>query len=146
MSKTTTKICIFCLKEIPHNRSKRNNKYFCDSFCQQGQKHKEYINRWQKGLEDGKRGERGTSAHLKKYLLKKYDNKCSRCGWNKINPTTNKKPLHLEHIDGNWKNNKEENLTILCPNCHSLTSTFGSLNKGNGRPGRMKQYYKGKSY
>ena len=26
-----------------------------------------------------------------------------------------------------------ENLKILCPNCHSLTPTFGALNKGNGR-------------
>jgi hypothetical protein len=25
---------------------------------------------------------------------------------------------------------------LLCPNCHSLTNTFGSLNNGNGRPNR----------
>lgn len=33
-------------------------------------------------------------------------------------------------------NNKEENLLLLCPNCHSLTSTYKGANKGNGRPGR----------
>jgi predicted HNH restriction endonuclease len=27
--------------------------------------------------------------------------------------------LQLHHIDGNRENNKEENLTLLCPNCHT---------------------------
>jgi hypothetical protein len=26
----------------------------------------------------------------------------------------------LHHIDGNYKNTTEENLQIVCPNCHSL--------------------------
>ena len=26
-------------------------------------------------------------------------------------------------------NNKEENLQLFCPNCHSLTETFGNLKK-----------------
>jgi len=26
---------------------------------------------------------------------------------------------HIHHIDGNPKNNKLENLILLCPNCHS---------------------------
>jgi 5-methylcytosine-specific restriction endonuclease McrA len=30
-------------------------------------------------------------------------------------------------------NHNEKNLNLLCPNCHSLTPTYGSLNKGNGR-------------
>lgn len=30
-------------------------------------------------------------------------------------------PLEIEHIDGNALNNKEDNLILLCPNCHSLT-------------------------
>lgn len=32
-------------------------------------------------------------------------------------------PIELEHIDGNHNNNELSNLTILCPNCHSLTAT-----------------------
>lgn len=32
--------------------------------------------------------------------------------------------LELHHIDCNPKNNKRENLTILCPNCHSQTDGF----------------------
>ncbi len=35
----------------------------------------------------------------------------------------------LDHIDGNRTNHKLENLRILCPNCHSQTTTFRSKNK-----------------
>lgn len=41
-------------------------------------------------------------------------------------------PLEVEHIDGDATNNSEENLTLLCPNCHSLTRTYRGANKGNG--------------
>jgi hypothetical protein len=27
--------------------------------------------------------------------------------------------LEVDHIDGNWYNNKQENLQFICPNCHS---------------------------
>ena len=35
----------------------------------------------------------------------------------------------MHHIDGDCTNNKIENLQLLCPNCHSLTSNLGILNK-----------------
>ena len=42
----------------------------------------------------------------------------------------NDKPLmcELDHINGNSKDHKLENLRILCPNCHSQTSTFRAKN------------------
>ena len=42
----------------------------------------------------------------------------------------NNKPLvlHMDHIDGNNKNNNLSNLRILCPNCHSQTNTYGGKN------------------
>ena len=43
-----------------------------------------------------------------------------------------------EHIDGNYMNNKEENLILLCPNCHSLTQTYKGANRNHGRQGRKK--------
>jgi len=46
--------------------------------------------------------------------------------------------LQIEHVDGNPYRHKEENLTLLCPNCHSLTATFGGLNKGHGRKYRKR--------
>lgn len=38
-------------------------------------------------------------------------------------------PLELEHIDGNSSNNKLNNLTLLCPNCHAFTDTYRGRNK-----------------
>lgn len=99
--------------------------------------YEEYIKRWKRGEETGRRGKEAISAHVRRYLFEKYESKCCECGWSKVNPTTNKVPLEVEHIDGNWVNNKEENLKLLCPNCHSLTSTYRSLNKGKGRKVRL---------
>lgn len=60
----------------------------------------EYIKRWKNGEENGKKGEYSISNHIRRYLYEKYENKCSLCGWNKINQYTNKIPLEIEHIDG----------------------------------------------
>lgn len=32
--------------------------------------------------------------------------------------------LHVDHKDGNYLNNKLNNLQFLCPNCHSQTDTY----------------------
>jgi hypothetical protein len=37
--------------------------------------------------------------------------------------------LELEHKNGNHFDNRLENLTILCPNCHAQTETYCSKNK-----------------
>ncbi len=64
------------------------------------------------------------SHKLRKRLLKDnyFEHKCYNCNLTKwLNqPIT----LELEHIDGDHTNNQIENLTLLCPNCHSLTSTW----------------------
>ena len=73
---------------------------------------------------------------IRKYLLKQSGYKCTECGWDKINPKTGKSPLNIDHIDGNSLNNHPANLKVLCPNCHSLTPTYGALNIGNGREQR----------
>jgi hypothetical protein len=77
------------------------------------------------------------SPFLKRYLLWKRGEHCSRCGWAERHPVTGKVPVELEHIDGNWENNAFENITLLCPNCHSLTPTFRALNRGHGRAERL---------
>ncbi len=74
--------------------------------------------------------------------MKKYDEKCSVCGWNVKHPLMGHCPLEIEHLDGNAENNKEENLTILCPNCHALSPHYKNLNRGKGRKWRMDKYIK----
>ena len=87
-----------------------------------------------------------SSRTSKSYLIKLHGAKCMECGWDKINPYTNKVPIELKHIDGNSENNELSNLKLLCPNCHSLTPTYKALNKGNGRHKRMERYKEGKSF
>ena len=38
--------------------------------------------------------------------------------------------LELHHINGDGKDNRLENLALLCPNCHSQTDSWGGRNSG----------------
>jgi Zn finger protein HypA/HybF involved in hydrogenase expression len=124
--------CPNCGKKI-----ESRNKY-CSSQCQADFQYKLYIERWKNGLEDGIKGMYSISSYIRRYLIEKYDGKCSQCGWSKTNPYTGKVPLEVHHKDGDYTNNDESNLDLLCPNCHSLTATYKASNLGNGRKERKK--------
>lgn len=122
--------CLNCGKE-----TKKDAVKFCSSKCDQELRYVTYIDRWKQGLENGMRGPHSLSHRIRKYLFEKFDSKCAKCSWSEINPVSKKIPLEVDHIDGNHRNNKEENLILICPNCHSLTPTYKALNK-NGRKDR----------
>lgn len=102
-------------------------------------KYDEYIKKWKSNKVDGRRGNYGVSVCIRKYLYSKYNCSCQNCGWNKVNPYTGKIPLEIHHIDGDCTNNKEENLQLLCKNCHSLTENYGSRNKNCTRIDKRKR-------
>ena len=54
-------------------------------------------------------------------------NQCEECGvseWNGKALT-----IQLDHVNGNSKDHRLENLRMLCPNCHSQTATWCGKNK-----------------
>lgn len=127
------RVCLVCGKPLT-----KYQKKYCSPQCTNDGKYQDFITKWKNGEEQGMRGEYNISRHIKRYLFEKYNYKCSKCGWGEMNPYSKLIPLEIEHIDGNYQNNKEENLTLLCPNCHSLTATYKGANRGNGRKSRKK--------
>lgn len=71
------------------------------------------------------------SSKLKKRLIEAglKEERCEICG---VGNEWNGKPLTLQihHINGNHRDNRIDNLQILCPNCHSQTVNYkGRKNK-----------------
>lgn len=122
-------LCLCCNKPTKQVTAK-----YCSLQCQHTFQQNQFVDKRLNGEVTGGRSNGLTvSAYIRSYLLKQADYKCSECGWGKKNLVTGKCPLEIHHIDGNPVNNHIINLKVLCPNCHSLTSTYKSLNKGNGR-------------
>jgi len=123
--------CFHCEIELKAKQIK-----FCGISCQQAHKYKENIFEWLNGSKTGLKYEGEVSNYVRRYLHEKTNSKCIKCGWGETNKVTGKVPLTVNHIDGNSNNNRPDNLELICPNCHSLTSNYGSLNRGNGRKKR----------
>jgi hypothetical protein len=72
-----------------------------------------------------------TPNSLRMYLIQKLGERCTNpnCGWDWSKPCT----VEVEHIDGDSENNDPTNLTLLCPNCHSMTPTYKGRNRGKGK-------------
>ncbi|MFD3640477.1 MULTISPECIES: HNH endonuclease [Streptomyces] len=49
--------------------------------------------------------------------------RCDACGTEPVwrgSPMT----LEIDHINGDWSDDRAENLRLLCPNCHAVTTTW----------------------
>jgi len=135
--------CINCGKECSGQTKGMSYKY-CSIKCQHEYIRKEFIKKWKSGEIDGTTCNGfSVSNHIRRYLLEKNSYKCEKCGFSGINPYTNTSILQIHHIDGDSSNNKEENLQVLCPNCHAMTDNYGSRNK-NATKGRTKYFGKDK--
>ena len=131
MPKKPRRSCLSCGKEPA-----RAQYIYCSNTCQAEYQYREYIQKWQGGEVDGLNTIGIVTGQIKKFLRRKFGNKCCLCGWSRVNSATGLVPLVADHIDGNWRNNSENNLRLVCPNCDALLPTFAALNKGRGRPNR----------
>ena len=70
-----------------------------------------------------------TTSKLRKRLISEgiFEHRCVSCGLDTW--LDNKIPLEIDHINGDRRDNRLENLRLLCPNCHALTSTYRGKNK-----------------
>jgi len=134
LKRRTPKKCKAC-DEILSTKSKSTK--FCSRVCYNKHRREKWIKDWKLGLKSFK-NVIACPLPIRKYLFEKYEHKCARCGWSEVNQYNGRMPLEVEHIDGNYENYNENNLILLCPNCHSLTKTYKGANKGNGRPKRRK--------
>ncbi|MFD9205247.1 HNH endonuclease signature motif containing protein [Streptomyces sioyaensis] len=79
--------------------------------------------------QDPSNSRRVRSDRLKRALLAAgTPERCALCG---TGPLWRGRPLPLEvdHIDGDWRDNRPQNLRLLCPNCHSATDSYRGRNK-----------------
>lgn len=80
---------------------------------------------WRKGKFEADFTYNGRGSH-KYVLIHERGHRCERCMLSDWlgSPIT----LELEHKDGDNKNNNKDNLELLCPNCHSQTTTWCGRN------------------
>lgn len=129
--------CLICGKLKNYKYSDKASNKYCSIACQSSHKKNfsflEFIE-----------GKLKYSKTIKPHLAFLFGEKCSVCG---IESWNNKKiVLELEHKDGNSLNNHPSNLCLMCPNCHSQTTSYKGKNKGNGRYSRRQRYKEGKSF
>ena len=130
--------CIEC--GVPKKAARHTSSLlYCSNSCQQEYQYKKYIMSWISGEISGTSDKTmSVSGYIRRWLFRKANGCCEKCGWTAVHPTTGKIPLQVNHIDGEWKNCRPENLELICPNCHSLTPNYGALNKGKGRKERKR--------
>ncbi len=70
-----------------------------------------------------------TDRSRKKWLIAKH---CHQCFWCKGKEWMGQPiPIEIDHISGNSDDNSEENLRLLCCNCHAQTPTYKSKNRAS---------------
>lgn len=124
--------CVDCGQLVADARTKRCRS--CHSKWLIQQRSAKKVERWLSGGPGGSKWK--IYKGVREFLFEEANYKCTLCGWGEINPFTNSVPLQIDHINGDAEDHSRNNLRIICPNCHSLTETYGVGNMGNGRSWR----------
>lgn len=112
-------------------------------YCSVSCRSEHRISRWLRG-EISATNKYALAGWAREWVLQRSGLRCEaiderdgkRCRENRLHPRSARTVLQVDHIDGNWKNDRPENLRAICPTCHALTETFGKYNKGPGRAWR----------
>lgn len=116
--------CYICDKQIyrapKQLKSSESGKFFCSKSCQ---------TIWRnKILYSGENHSNWTFGESAYRRILRASNKKQVCG---VCQTVDTRILIVHHKDKNRKNNKVENLTWLCHNCHYLVHRYGVIIKIN---------------
>lgn len=91
---------------------------------------------WQSGEISGTLPDGKPDWRVRQALVLTRGQRCEECGWNKVNPASGRVPLHMDHTTGDRSRNRPDEVRLLCPNCHSLTTNYQHLNNPAVRPRR----------
>lgn len=92
-------------------------------------------------------GQMKSDRSRRRWLITHRGHRCEICGLESWQGQPI--PLELHHDDGDTDNNSEENLKLLCPNCHAQTPTHRNRNigkRGKRQQMRRKRYAEGKTW
>lgn len=127
-----TRRCVFCEAPIAGRRA----KLYCNSTCAAGPKRAgaDEVAAWLAGEIPG---HTGATCNLKRWVrtwvLERANYACEECGWNERHPVDGRPLVEVDHIDGDAENTTPQNLRVLCPNHHAMTSTFRRRNGSSKR-------------
>ncbi|WP_082995907.1 HNH endonuclease [Mycobacterium alsense] len=120
----------------------RRLKVFCTNACQQSHRRRLLLEAW---LDTGACGRTSYQGHyVRDYLHEQQSGCCAICGiedqWNGVTLA-----LIVDHINGDARDNRRDNLRLICPNCDSQLPTYKARNRGRGRYYRRRRYADGQS-
>lgn len=124
--------CGFCSEPITGTRAKK----YCNSVCAAAPRKagQNEVDGWLAGEIVGHTGAAmKLKPWVRDWVLEQANCACSICGWNERHSDDGRPLVEVDHEDGDAENSRPENLRVLCPNHHAMTSTFRRRNPTSKR-------------